>query len=142
MFMNPNPAPRRTLADIILEKITEKQSEIQTQFSEVESKFIFFFYNEETNFQIIFVSGVKFQDIDPRVKALYQGVASVLHRYRSGKLPKAFKLIPSLQNWEQILYITGNIFFFFCLQVCLLNVVSITDPEKWSAAAMVNAFNN
>ena len=38
LFMNPNPAPRRTLADIILEKITEKQTEIQTQFSEVESK--------------------------------------------------------------------------------------------------------
>nr|SVE78831.1 EOG090X058P [Daphnia lumholtzi] len=99
LFMNPNPAPRRTLADIILEKITEKQTEIQTQFSEIES--------------------VKFQDIDPRVKSLYLGVASVLHRYRSGKLPKAFKLIPSLQNWEQILY--------------------ITDPEKWSAAAMYAA---
>jgi essential nuclear protein 1 len=36
--MNPNPAPRRTLADIILEKITEKQTEIQSQFSEIESK--------------------------------------------------------------------------------------------------------
>jgi essential nuclear protein 1 len=35
--MNPNPAPRRTLADIILEKITEKQTEIQSQFSEIES---------------------------------------------------------------------------------------------------------
>nr|SVE85465.1 EOG090X058P [Daphnia pulicaria] len=99
LFMNPNPAPRRTLADIILEKITEKQTEIQSQFSEIES--------------------VKFQDVDPRVKSLYLGVASVLHRYRSGKLPKAFKLIPSLQNWEQILY--------------------ITDPEKWSAAAMYAA---
>nr|SVE76355.1 EOG090X058P [Daphnia longispina] len=99
LFMNPNPAPRRTLADIILEKITEKQTEIQSQFSEIES--------------------VKFQDVDPRIKSLYLGVASVLHRYRSGKLPKAFKLIPSLQNWEQILY--------------------ITDPEKWSAAAMYAA---
>ena len=39
MFMNPNPAPRRTLADIIAEKITEKQTEIQTQFSDVESEF-------------------------------------------------------------------------------------------------------
>lgn len=36
LFMNPNPAPRRTLADIILEKITEKQTEMQSQFSEVE----------------------------------------------------------------------------------------------------------
>ena len=57
--------------------------------------------------------GVKFQDIDPRVKSLYQGVASVLHRYRSGKLPKAFKLIPSLQNWEQILYITGTLLLLY-----------------------------
>ena len=33
MFMNHNPAPCRTLADIILEKITEKQTERQTQLS-------------------------------------------------------------------------------------------------------------
>lgn len=32
--MNPNPEPRRTLADIIMEKITEKQTEIDTQFSD------------------------------------------------------------------------------------------------------------
>jgi essential nuclear protein 1 len=37
MFMNPNPAPRRTLAVIIAEKITERQTEIQTQLSDVES---------------------------------------------------------------------------------------------------------
>nr|CAG4641658.1 EOG090X058P [Eurycercus lamellatus] len=96
LFMNPNPAPRRTLADIIMEKITEKQTEIQSQFSDADN--------------------VKFQDLDPRVKSMYQGVAMVLNRYRSGKLPKAFKLVPSLQNWEQILY--------------------LTNPEKWSAAAM------
>lgn len=38
MFMNRNPAPRRTLADIILEKITEKQTELQTQFSDAGSE--------------------------------------------------------------------------------------------------------
>lgn len=36
-FMNMNPEPRRTLADIIMEKITEKQTEIRTQFSDNES---------------------------------------------------------------------------------------------------------
>lgn len=51
------------------------------------------------------------QDLDPRVKTMYQGVAQVLKHYRSGKLPKAFKLIPSLTNWEQILYFTGKGFF-------------------------------
>nr|CAG4643921.1 EOG090X058P [Lepidurus arcticus] len=99
LFMNPNPAPRRTLADIIAEKITEKQTEIQSQFS------------EGTNIGI--------QDIDPRVKAMYESVKVVLSRYRSGKLPKAFKIIPSLQNWEQILY--------------------LTEPDGWSAGAMFQA---
>lgn len=47
------------------------------------------------------------QDIDPRVKEMYLGVKEVLMKYRSGKLPKAFKIIPKLKNWEQILYITG-----------------------------------
>lgn len=69
------------------------------------------------NYRVL-ILGVQFQDLDPRVKSLYQGVASVLHRYRSGKLPKAFKLIPSLQNWEQILYITGS-FDNFGLRICL-----------------------
>lgn len=47
---------------------------------------------------------------------MYEGVRDVLQKYRSGKLPKAFKMIPHLQNWEQILY--------------------ITEPTTWSAAAM------
>ena len=33
MFMNANPPAQRTLADIIMEKITEKQTEIHTQIS-------------------------------------------------------------------------------------------------------------
>lgn len=33
MFMSHNPPVRRTLADIIMEKITEKQTEIKTQLS-------------------------------------------------------------------------------------------------------------
>jgi hypothetical protein len=43
----------------------------------------------------------------------------VLSKYRSGKLPKAFKIIPALSNWEQILY--------------------VTEPEAWTAAAMYQA---
>lgn len=33
MFMSKDPPVRRTLADIIMEKITEKQTEIRTQMS-------------------------------------------------------------------------------------------------------------
>lgn len=99
MFMSKNPAPRRTLADIIMEKITEKQTELDTHFSDAGS--------------------LQMQDLDPNVKAMYEGVRDVLRKYRSGKLPKAFKILPNLRNWEQILY--------------------ITDPPSWSAAAMYQA---
>ncbi|KAK4879645.1 hypothetical protein RN001_007791 [Aquatica leii] len=95
-FMNKNPAPRRTLADMIMEKINEKQTELQSKLSDVNS--------------------VQIQDLDPRVKQMYEGVREVLQKYRSGKLPKVFKIVPKLRNWEQILF--------------------ILDPPRWSAAAM------
>ncbi|KAF5295048.1 hypothetical protein FQR65_LT10601 [Abscondita terminalis] len=95
-FMNKNPEPRRTLADIILEKINEKQTELQSKLSDPNS--------------------IQIQELDPRVKKMYDGVREVLQRYRSGKLPKVFKIVPKLRNWEQILF--------------------ILDPPRWSAAAM------
>lgn len=98
-FMNRNPVPRLTLADIINEKITEKQTELQSQFSEKES--------------------VHLQNLDSRVRAMYEGVRDVLAKYRAGKIPKAFKIVPKLRNWEQILY--------------------ITEPSNWSAAAVYMA---
>jgi essential nuclear protein 1 len=38
---------------------------------------------------------------------LISRVGILLSRYKSGKLPKAFKIIPSLQNWETILFLTS-----------------------------------
>ncbi|XP_064895070.1 bystin [Columba livia] len=99
MFMNKNPPLRRTLADVIMEKITEKQTEVETALSEL--------------------SGCPMAQLDPRVLEVYRGVREVLSKYRSGKLPKAFKIIPALSKWEQILY--------------------ITEPETWTAAAMYQA---
>jgi len=43
MFMSKKPEARLTLADMIMEKITEKQTEIQTQFTDAESRFSNFF---------------------------------------------------------------------------------------------------
>ncbi|XP_068598792.1 bystin [Brachionichthys hirsutus] len=99
MFMNKNPPMRRTLADMIMEKITEKQTEVGTVMSEV--------------------SGCRMPQLDPRITEVYRGVHKVLSKYRSGKLPKAFKIIPALSNWEQVLY--------------------LTEPESWTAAAMYQA---
>ncbi|NWT60161.1 BYST protein, partial [Erythrocercus mccallii] len=57
MFMNKNPPLRRTLADIIMEKITEKQTEVETALSEI--------------------SGCPMPQLDPRVLEVYRGVREV-----------------------------------------------------------------
>ena len=98
LFMNPDKQPRRTLADFIQEKIKDKQVEIATQTSEAPSLS---------------------HHMDEKVVAVFNGVGKILSKYRSGKLPKAFKVIPSLCNWEEVLY--------------------HTEPDKWSAAAMFQA---
>merc|ERR1719318_1453689 len=95
MFMKPNRETRtRTLGEII----NEKKTEIQSQFSD--------------GTELI-------KDINPAVSEMYTEVGVLLTRYRSGKVPKAFKMLPQFRNWEQLLY--------------------LTEPEKWSAAAMYQA---
>lgn len=97
LFQNEHGTKTRNLSDIIKDKLAEKQAEIHTQLSDAGT--------------------LKMEDLDPRVKEMYEGVRDVMKRYRSGKVPKAFKIIPKLRNWEQILY--------------------ITEPHNWSASAML-----
>ena len=59
------------------------------------------------------------QGLDPKVVAVYQAVGKIMSRFTAGKVPKAFKVIPNLQNWEEILF--------------------LTDPEKWSPHAVYQA---
>jgi len=118
LFMNPSGKTGRTLADIIMEKITEKQTELRTELSDAGSEYDYWFLHfdvsvddaptQNTGFYFS-LSALQLEDIDPRVKQMYEGVRDVLAKYRSGKLPKAFKIIPKLKNWEQILYITGKV---------------------------------
>jgi len=58
-------------------------------------------------------------DLDPRISNMYEQVGQILSHYRSGKIPKAFKILPSLANWEQVLL--------------------ITQPDRWTAASMYQA---
>jgi len=53
--------------------------------------------------------------MNPQVVELYSKVGLVLSRYKSGPLPKPFKLIPSLPAWARIL--------------------ALTQPEKWTPQA-------
>lgn len=40
--------------------------------------------------------------IKPELVELYQGVGTILKRFTTGKIPKAFKIIPKLSNWEEV----------------------------------------
>lgn len=44
--------------------------------------------------------------LDPKVVDAYKKLGVVLKTYRSGKLPKAFKVIPMVKNWEELLFLT------------------------------------
>jgi len=79
-FMTDNQQ-KKTISDIIMEKIKEKELLMQNPQS-LETK------------------------LEPKVLAVYSQVAQILSRYSSGRLPKAAKIIPMLTNWEEVLYIT------------------------------------
>jgi len=96
-FMSKDTPARRTLADVIMEKIQDKKTEIESQMSERTTA----------------------PQMDERLVEVFKGVGQILVKYRSGKLPKAFKVIPSLTNWEDVLY--------------------LTEPDQWTAAAMFQA---
>ncbi len=96
---------RKTVAEVIMEKLTEKKTEINLKLNE----------DDETKTTL----GPGDIHLDERVTKMYSQIKEILRKYRSGKLPKAFKILPSLNNWEHILY--------------------ITEPDNWSAAAVYQA---
>lgn len=59
------------------------------------------------------------EEMDPKVIATYRKLGVVMKTYRSGRLPKAFGVIPMVQNWEELLF--------------------LTEPHKWSPNATYEA---
>lgn len=57
--------------------------------------------------------------LPPKVIAAYQKIGQILASYTHGKLPKLFKVLPTLRNWEDVLY--------------------VTDPEQWTPHATYEA---
>uniref|UniRef100_A0AC35U182 Bystin n=1 Tax=Rhabditophanes sp. KR3021 TaxID=114890 RepID=A0AC35U182_9BILA len=96
-----NTEKQRNLFDIIQAKIEESKDTIE----------------KEIKYQDF--DDVAVKDLDPNVIDLFQKVGEIMHSYRSGKIPKAFKIIPSMVNWEQVL--------------------SITNPEGWSDISFLAA---
>ncbi|CZR64098.1 related to bystin [Phialocephala subalpina] len=58
-------------------------------------------------------------EIPPKVVEVYTKVGMLLSRYKSGKLPKPFKILPTVPRWEDIL--------------------EITRPDKWTPNACYEA---
>mmetsp|Transcript_2730 Transcript_2730/g.3969 ORF Transcript_2730/g.3969 Transcript_2730/m.3969 type:complete len:463 (+) Transcript_2730:139-1527(+) len=98
-FMGGGAGRTRTLHDIILEKLREQENiDIATH---ANPDAIVEHYKKR---------------LDPRVFQVYTGVGEMLRKYRGGRVPKAFKLMPHLDNWEELLW--------------------LTQPDNWSPAAM------
>nr|CAD1840815.1 unnamed protein product [Ananas comosus var. bracteatus] len=93
-FMQDGAAPQLTLADLIIQKIKEKDADVTSEARPVPK-------------------------LDSSIIDLYKGVGKLLSRYTSGKVPKAFKHIPALELWEDVLY--------------------LTEPENWSPNGMYQA---
>ncbi|XP_038971082.1 bystin-like isoform X1 [Phoenix dactylifera] len=92
-FMPGSAGSQPTLADLIIQKIKEKDSAV--------------------------TEARPLPNLDSGIIDLYRWVGKLLSRYTSGKIPKAFKHIPALELWEDILY--------------------LTEPENWSPNAMYQA---
>lgn len=92
----------RSIAEIILEKIAAHEA--------------------KQNGRPVYQGGGAPEDaveLPVKVVEVYSKIGLLLSRYKSGKLPKPFKIIPSLPQWEELL--------------------SITRPEAWTANACYEA---
>jgi essential nuclear protein 1 len=106
MFV-PDAAPvRRNLADVIMEKLRD-QGGIDGTFA------------GSVNPGNVDIAGQIARTLDPKVVAVYTQIGKLLTRYTHGKLPKAFKVLPALRDWEEVMY--------------------LTSPERWSPNAVREA---
>jgi essential nuclear protein 1 len=83
-FLHSETKDIRTLADIIMDKINDKS----------------------TNMPIDDNASQGNATIPPKVIEVYTSVGAMLHNYKSGKIPKALKMLPHLKNWEDIMWLT------------------------------------
>lgn len=95
------------LADKIMEKIAQASADVPQNIKEVDDEFD---------------PSKRHQDkvyLPPRVIEAYQKVGESLRAWKHGKLPKLFKVLPTIKNWEDLLYVTA--------------------PESWTPNAVYEA---
>eukprot|EP01012_Entosiphon_sulcatum_P056443 TRINITY_DN80109_c0_g1_i1.p1 TRINITY_DN80109_c0_g1~~TRINITY_DN80109_c0_g1_i1.p1 ORF type:complete len:432 (+),score=115.41 TRINITY_DN80109_c0_g1_i1:29-1297(+) len=89
MFLPESMLQTRNLADIIMSKIKDKERG----------------GDDEEDVQSVKSEG-GIENLDPQVVQVYRQVGQLLATYKSGRLPKAIKIIPMLKNWEDLLLLT------------------------------------
>ncbi|KAJ7549452.1 hypothetical protein O6H91_07G053600 [Diphasiastrum complanatum] len=99
MFMAKEAGPQHTLTDLIMELIRKQDVASVPHDDQGKERAI--------------------PGVENNVMEVYRGVGKLLSRYSAGKLPKAFKIVPALSNWEEILY--------------------LTEPENWSPHGVYQA---
>ncbi|KAJ2437097.1 snoRNA-binding rRNA-processing protein, partial [Coemansia sp. RSA 2424] len=94
-FMPSAPRERQNLADIIMAKIKQHEAAKANDGGAQASG-----QQEDGRRPVP-------RGLDPRIVQVYTKIGELLSRYKSGPVPKAFKIIPSIRNWEEILYLTN-----------------------------------
>lgn len=93
-FLSKDAGPQMTLGDVIAARIKAQDATVSTEARPMPK-------------------------LDNNVIEHYKAMGRILSTYTSGKLPKGFKHIPSMECWEEVLY--------------------LTEPEKWSPSAVYQA---
>ncbi|KAL1887177.1 snoRNA-binding rRNA-processing protein [Ceratocystis pirilliformis] len=84
------------LADLIMEKIMQHEADMERR-----------------------ESGPIDDELPEKVVLVYTKIGEILSRWKSGKIPKPFKVLPTIPRWEEI--------------------IQLTKPESWTANAMYEA---
>ncbi|KAI2618841.1 Bystin-domain-containing protein [Hypoxylon sp. NC1633] len=58
-------------------------------------------------------------ELSPKIVEVYSKIGLILSRYKSGKLPKPFKILPTVPHWEDI--------------------IGLTNPDQWTPNAVYEA---
>ena len=98
-FLQAGRAETRTLADIIMDKIKEKEEGDDEEYGDDMT------LGAPAPHASSSAQGSS-AAIPPKVVEVYTSVGAMLQHYKSGKLPKALKMLPHLKNWEDVLWIT------------------------------------
>ncbi|CAN0922561.1 ENP1 [Linum grandiflorum] len=80
-FLSKGTGRESTLADVILQKIKEKDAQVASEARPLPK-------------------------MDSSVIDLYKGVGEFMSKYTAGKVPKAFRKITTMSHWEDVLYLT------------------------------------